>query len=351
MKLTLVKREEASEMVLTIIIWAIISMLGTRLYLKLSGYPIIGFGEWHLAHVLDGGMMMVVGMLTIISLNGSRARKWAAVIFGIGTGRFIDETGKFISKDNNYFFQPAIMLIYVFFIVLFLVYRYLEKVNPKDPKALLYWVIEQMEDVAEGDLSETEKKRMLKKMKEVTVHTKGNVHEFAIEFNQLVKKLPVSGEEKLGLGEQMWKRIKTFSYHRVFKKKFVLWLLLILSLGYVISTVSDVAFLLERFRHVNLDRFIYYDIPDGATRNELNLFTFMAISNVGTAVMFILGIVWVVRKKRRRGIGFFQYGLLTYLLLTSVLRFYFEQLVALQGLAVTLVVYMGLDRFKKELES
>jgi len=34
--------------------------------------------------------------------------------------KFIDELGKFITSDNNYFFQPTISLIYIVFIIIFL---------------------------------------------------------------------------------------------------------------------------------------------------------------------------------------------------------------------------------------
>lgn len=351
MRFAFAKKEDASEMVLTMIVCAVFSVLATRLYLKLTGYPQISMGRWHLAHVLDGGLFMVVGMLIMTTVSGEKARRLSVIIFGLGMGRFVDEMGKFISRDNNYFFQPAVMLIYIFFIVMFLVYRYLDKAGFRDPKTLLFHVIDQLEDVAEGDFEVNEKNRILNKLEAVIGHAGEPVKSFAIGLKALVIRTPVIVDKPDGWGKLFWKKIKRFSYQKIFRKKFVLLLLSILALGYIASSASDTAFLLERFRHVNLDRYIYFDVPGNVTRDELDLFTFKAAFDVATAVMFAIGMYWVIRKKRRRGISFFQYGLLIFILLTSIIRFYFEQFIALQGLMVTMVIYMGLERFKKELKT
>lgn len=44
-------------------------------------------------------------------------QRLCALIGGIGFGLFIDELGKFITRDNNYFFQPTIGLIYAVFAI------------------------------------------------------------------------------------------------------------------------------------------------------------------------------------------------------------------------------------------
>jgi hypothetical protein len=125
--MNLVKREGASGLVMTVLIWSVVSVLGTRLFLSLTGNPTIGYGRWHIAHVLFGGIFMMLAMMLELIFKNKDLKKVVAIMFGIGWGLFIDEVGKFLTHDNDYWFRPAAMIIYVSFIMLFLTYKYLER--------------------------------------------------------------------------------------------------------------------------------------------------------------------------------------------------------------------------------
>ena len=127
--MVLEKRKGASNLVLTMLIWTVVSVLGTRLYEMLTGYPTIGRGQWHVAHMLFGGIFMLIAIMIDFVFTGEKLKKWVAAIFGLGWGLFIDEVGKFITRDNNYWFRPAPMIIYISLIILFLIYKYLERKN------------------------------------------------------------------------------------------------------------------------------------------------------------------------------------------------------------------------------
>ncbi|MGI9148263.1 MAG: hypothetical protein ACR2IK_17200 [Chloroflexota bacterium] len=110
-----------------LLVSAIVSVLPTRLYLGLTGYPRVGSGPLHVAHLLWGGLLMLAALVLLLSVLGKRAKRWSAALGGLGFGLFVDELGKFVTADNDYFFQPTIALIYVVFIMLFLAFRAIER--------------------------------------------------------------------------------------------------------------------------------------------------------------------------------------------------------------------------------
>jgi hypothetical protein len=102
---------------------AVASVLGIRFYLHATGFSQLGFGPLHIAHMLWGGFLMLMALVILLAFLDHRAKIIAAVLGGVGFGAFIDELGKFITRDNDYFFQPTVALIYVIFVLMFFAIR------------------------------------------------------------------------------------------------------------------------------------------------------------------------------------------------------------------------------------
>ena len=109
---------------------AVASVLLIRLYLFLMGYPQIAPGNLHFAHMLWGGILMLIAIFMALGFLSRPAHEWASVLGGFGFGAFIDELGKFLTRDNDYFFQPTIAIIYATFILIYLAIRWVFNRQP-----------------------------------------------------------------------------------------------------------------------------------------------------------------------------------------------------------------------------
>ena len=159
--MSLVKRQDASNNLLDFLIWAVISLFGVRLFLQIFDNPIIGRGNWHIAHVLWGGLFMLIGIIVLIVFYGKSSIKVASIFGGIGWGLFIDEIGKYITKDNNYWFRPAIAFIYISFILIFFLYRILEKKTKIAPISLWHELFDDFEEIINQLSDEAKLERIL----------------------------------------------------------------------------------------------------------------------------------------------------------------------------------------------
>lgn len=119
----IVRDELASDLLEMMLVLSVATILCIRGFLALTGYPQIGGGNLHIAHMLWGGLGMFVAIALLLSFWNPAIRQLGAILGGIGFGFFIDELGKFITSDNDYFFQPTIALLYILFIMLFLAVR------------------------------------------------------------------------------------------------------------------------------------------------------------------------------------------------------------------------------------
>ncbi|MFC1963583.1 hypothetical protein ACFLVL_03070 [Chloroflexota bacterium] len=113
---------------------SVASVLAIRFYLHLTGYPQLWFGLLHIAHMLWGGLLMLIALVILLAFLNHKAKVIAAVLGGIGFGAFIDELGKFITRDNDYFFQPTVALIYVIFVLIFFAIRSIGKRQSLSPR-------------------------------------------------------------------------------------------------------------------------------------------------------------------------------------------------------------------------
>ena len=136
---------------------AVVTILIIRTQLWLTNYPQLGGGNIHIAHLLWGGLFMLIAIWFSLIWVNRWSRNVAAVLGGIGFGFFIDELGKFITEDNDYFFKPAAPIIYLVFIALFLVIRHLSGRIRVGPRMALANVLDLLPATVTGEFGPREK--------------------------------------------------------------------------------------------------------------------------------------------------------------------------------------------------
>jgi hypothetical protein len=143
------------------LIAAVTTVLVIRTQLWLTHYPQLGGGGLHIAHLLYGGVFMAIAIGILLMYLGRGPRRPAALLGGIGFGFFIDELGKFVTEDNNYFFKPAAGVIYLVFIAIFLLIRFLAQGRPLSHEERAANAIYLAIDAAHGRLHEHDRERAM----------------------------------------------------------------------------------------------------------------------------------------------------------------------------------------------
>lgn len=145
-----IRREFADQYLENVIVAFAVTLLGIRLFLELTGYPQIGGGGLHIAHAIWGGLFLMVAALLALLFRNHTLLNLSSVLTGIGWAFFIDEVGKFITADNDYFFRPAAPLIYLTFLALWFVATRVPWGD--DLHAQIYHVLDRFEEVIEASV-------------------------------------------------------------------------------------------------------------------------------------------------------------------------------------------------------
>jgi len=144
----------------TFFVVAVSTVVFTRALLAATGYPQVGGAKLHIAHVLWGGLLLLAALIATLAFLSPATKPVAAFAGGVGFGLFIDEVGKFVTKNVDYFYKPAIAIIYVCFIVLFGVIRWLARRGFTGDEAVLIG-LESLQRAALGGLTDERRARVL----------------------------------------------------------------------------------------------------------------------------------------------------------------------------------------------
>ncbi len=322
----------------------------TRLYLTLTGFPKIGRGELHIAHVLWGGLILfIAALLPLIYAN-----RWiittSAFLSGVGVGLFIDEVGKFITMRNDYFYPPAAPIIYAVFLLTVLVYLRVRKPPAWDARTEFYFILEGFKEVLDHDLEPAEKNDLLQRLQRIVDHTQDeDMLRMASSFidvlhSDKIKVVP----ERLAFTE------KTLATALKLEKRFINRSRMRTGLTLAMLVVGGMT-LLDAFSSLlsggglNLEAILLTSIRLGEVRSQAGATWFF----VHIALQIIVGILallsagLIITSAEKRGLEIGTACLVLSLTMVSLLTFFVDQFSAAFGSLGQLLVLLALLYYRR----
>ena len=324
-----VRRPRADEYLLLTLLSFALSVSLTRLFLELTGYPQLGGGTLHIAHMLWGGLLLFIAtLLPLIFAN--RWVYWVeALMAGVGVGLFIDEVGKFITQSNDYFYPPAAPIIYAFFLICVLVYLQLNRSPSRHARAELYAALEMMEDVLDHDLDARERAEIEARLRFVVEQK--NHPELAHLADQLLNYVI---EEQIYIAPpppDYLKRLETkllaLEMRYLDRSRFRAALALglsVLGLASVITASRLIASSLEPGSIGLTFRFVIESIRNPSYSFVYWFFILQVVQGL-FGLLLMAGAVLLVTGRERQGVRYSYFALLVYLTMVNLLMFYYYQ--------------------------
>ncbi|HLX34951.1 MAG TPA: hypothetical protein VKR30_06850 [Candidatus Limnocylindrales bacterium] len=301
---------------------AVASFLGIRWFLALTNYPKIGTNGLHIAHMLWGGLLMLVALLLLLGYLDRNIHHAAAIIAGLGFGTFIDEIGKFVTSDNDYFYRPAVALVYVAFVGAYLVARAFVGRRRPSPAEALANALGRLAGDASGPLQPDERGRIARLLSMADAADPGT----RLVVRYLAER-PGTPERSSWLTAVPGRLAR--AYERLMENAWAERAITVFVVGYAIAAVAGVGGLVAA---TSGGAATVVSAPAGAAQLG---------STVVGAVLVVVGAVRLA-SSRLAGYHWMLRGLLVWILVTQVFVFYSSQLAGLGGLVVDLAAYGSL---------
>ncbi|TMC68739.1 MAG: hypothetical protein E6J13_13620 [Chloroflexi bacterium] len=297
----------------TFLVSAVASVIVIRIFLEATGYPQLGGGGLHIAHVLWGGLGMLVAIVLLLIFVTSTTRLVAALVGGAGFGAFVDELGKFVTSDNDYFFKPTAAILYALFVILFLATREIRRFRALTPEESLVNAVELTEKLAMGTLTAEDRDRAVR-----LLAAADQAHPLVAPLRESfvqAEPVPISFARLRWMGSAGGR-----TYAKIVSSRWFRWILagvfILTGVGFLLSVTAVVAVLAGSLLGIVDAQDALVEVETGNTIASV----IQAIATVAAGVLIVRG-VFVLRRSRVRAYRAFELAILVDLLLAQPLAF------------------------------
>ncbi|MBV8480575.1 MAG: hypothetical protein JOY72_09750 [Actinobacteria bacterium] len=291
----------------------IATVIFTRGLLAATGYPQVGNSSLHIAHVLWGGLLMLSALLALLAFLSPATRPVSAVLGGVGFGLFIDEVGKFVTKDVDYFYKPAIAIIYVAFVVMFGVIRWLSRRGFTAQEATLI-ALETLQRSAVGALSEERRAEVLHLMQ-----TTGADDPLALDVRKLLETCDTV-PDTTPIGQRISKKLAAVWVPLTRHPLFRLFIDALLVVGAAISTAEGAWLLRHGIHHTSFSERAF------------------CLTTIAADVLLLIGAIRLSRSILS-SLRWYDHAVLLEIVVGQVFLYGSEQLAATLNLVALLIVW------------
>jgi hypothetical protein len=279
------------------------------------------------------------------------AYTWSSLISGVGVGLFIDEVGKFITQNNDYFFPAAAPIIYAFFLTSVLIYSRVAKEKPMDTRTEFYAVLESLEEAIDHSMDPEEHDELRERLKRI--NEKAGNTDLGLLADQIMEFVdseaihitpddPSLYDKVIDWFTSVEERWLSQGRLRLFITIGVLIMGLAISarLIYYLTVMGDPV----AFRSLLQERVT--KLPDATdmallwARIQLGMEGIVGLILTLSAVLMLLG-------KERAGLGLGSIGLLISLVGVNLIQFYIDQFSAIAKAFIQFVVLQSLYYYQR----
>jgi hypothetical protein len=328
----MVRRNHAENYILTSLVAFAVTVILTREFLQLTGFPQIGNSVLHIAHALWGGLLLIVAAFLPLAYANRWVFQASALLGGMGIGLFIDEVGKFITQTNDYFFPAALPLIYGFILLNVFVYLYFRRPHKENPLEAMYHAFEGLQDVLDGNLDTEEASQIEAQLAIVRQSDRDEIVSLANAIGDYMRREKgnlSAAEPNFVKRVTNWVDIVGLRLGRRRHRAIIS----IVLIGWVILVVSYIAAIFQGGS--NLDpQVLQWRVP------------LIGVQVVVGILMVVAALLWIT-KKEELGLKFGVSGFLISLVALQLLYFYLSQFSALTATLLQLAFLLVLFAYRR----